>query len=69
MVMPNNMGNSNFKSLCHESKFALYGTLVVMLLLTGSMGLSVLGWGADKWTARKERQGSEAGLAVDELKL
>jgi hypothetical protein len=69
MVMPNNMGNSNFKSLCHQSKFALYGTLVVMLLLMGSMGLSVLGWGADKWTARKERQGSEAGLAVDELKL
>lgn len=68
-IVPNNMGNSNFKALCHESKFALYGTLVVMLLLVGSMGLSVLGWGADKWTARQQRKGSEAGSGMDEVKL
>jgi len=62
------MGNGNFVSLCHQSKFALYGTLVVMLLLTGSIGLSIVGWGADKWSARQQRKGSEAG-SMDEVKL
>jgi hypothetical protein len=66
--MPTNMGNANFTSLCHQSKFALYGTLVVMLLLTGSMGLSVVGWAADKWTARQTRKGSEQG-SMNEVKL
>lgn len=68
LALPSNMGNGNFVSLCHQSKFALYGTLVVMLLLTGSMGLSVVGWGADKWSARQQRKGSEAG-SMDEIKL
>ena len=68
LALPSNMGNGAFTSLCHQSKFALYGTLVVMLLLIGSMALSVVGWGADKWSARQQRKGSEAG-SMDEVKL
>lgn len=56
MTMASNMGNGNFTSLCNESKFALYGTLVVFLLLGASMGLSVTGWMADKWSERQQRK-------------
>lgn len=54
-----NLGNGNFGSLCHESKFALYGTLVVFLLLVGSSGLGVLGWCADKCANRRKRKEME----------
>ncbi|KAL1592338.1 hypothetical protein SLS60_011416 [Paraconiothyrium brasiliense] len=56
MALASNMGNGNFTSLCHQSKFALYGTLVVFVLLCASMGLSVVGWMADKWSERQERK-------------
>lgn len=59
MGMPSNMGNNNFSALCKESKFALYGTLVVFLMLGASMGLSVLTWMADKWAERQSRREAE----------
>lgn len=60
--VPGNMGNSGFKSLCQESKFALYGTLVVFLLLGASMAVTVVTWLADKWAARQSRkEGVEMG--------
>ncbi|PSN75043.1 hypothetical protein BS50DRAFT_567793 [Corynespora cassiicola Philippines] len=59
--MPSNMGNGNFSGLCRESKFALYGTLTVFLLLGASMGLSIVTWLADKWTARQQRKEMEMG--------
>ncbi|KAF2642130.1 hypothetical protein P280DRAFT_468572 [Massarina eburnea CBS 473.64] len=59
LAMPSNMGNANFASLCHQSKFALYGTLVVMLMLIGSSALGVLGWCADKWAHRQQRKEME----------
>lgn len=59
---PSNMGNSNFKGLCQESKFALYGTLTVFLLLGISMGLTMVTWLADKWASRQSRkEGIEMG--------
>ncbi|KAL6705591.1 hypothetical protein ACN47E_006538 [Coniothyrium glycines] len=62
MEIPNNMMNKNFQSLCHESKFALYGTLTVFLLLGISMGVTMVTWIADKWSARTERkEGAEMG--------
>jgi hypothetical protein len=62
MSVPSNMGNGNFKSLCTESKFALYGTLVVFLLLGASMGLILVTWMAEKWAARQQRkEGVEMG--------
>lgn len=59
--LPSSMANSNFDSLCKESKFALYGTLVVFVLLSANMGLAVVTWLADKWAARKTRKELEAG--------
>lgn len=59
MPLPSNMGNGNFGRLCHESKFALYGTLVVFLMLVLSTGLGVVGWCADKWAARQTRKEME----------
>ncbi|KAF2735640.1 hypothetical protein EJ04DRAFT_190243 [Polyplosphaeria fusca] len=59
MALPTNMGNGNFGSLCKESKFALYGTLVVFLMLSANMGLSVVTWLADKWSARQTRKEAE----------
>jgi hypothetical protein len=59
MALPSIMGNGNFHSLCMESKFALYGTLVVFLMLGASMGLSVVTWLADKWAERKSRKQAE----------
>jgi hypothetical protein len=56
IALASNMGNGNFESLCHQSKFALYGTLVVFIMLGVSMGLSVVGWMADKWSERQERK-------------
>ncbi|KAJ4288469.1 hypothetical protein N0V90_011705 [Kalmusia sp. IMI 367209] len=56
IALANSMGNGNFGSLCHQSKFALYGTLTVFLLLGASMGLSVMGWMADKWAERQTRK-------------
>lgn len=59
MPMPNNMGNSKFQGLCRESKFSLYGTLIVFLLLSLNMGLSIVTWLADKWAARQNRKEME----------
>lgn len=59
---PKGMGNSNFGSLCQESKFALYGSLTVFLLLGISMGLTMVTWLADKWASRQSRKdGVEMG--------
>ncbi|KAF2120091.1 hypothetical protein BDV96DRAFT_486061 [Lophiotrema nucula] len=59
IVLPSNMGNGNFKSLCTQSQFALYGTLTVFLLLGVSMGLTIVTWLADKWAARQSRKEME----------
>lgn len=56
MAMPSNMGNSSFKSLCEESRFALYGTLTVFLLLGISMTVTMVTWLADKWASRQSRK-------------
>ena len=62
MGVPSNMGNSNFGSLCQESKFALWGTLTVFLLLGVSMGVTVVTWLADKWASRQvKKEGTEMG--------
>ncbi|KAF2874190.1 hypothetical protein BDV95DRAFT_325339 [Massariosphaeria phaeospora] len=50
------MGNENFGSLCREGQFALYGTLTVFLLLSASMGLTIVTWMADKWVSRQARK-------------
>lgn len=61
------MGNSNFGSICRESRFALYGTLITFLLLSASMVLSFVCWCADKYAARQARKnGGEEG-SVSEL--
>jgi hypothetical protein len=54
--LPSGMGNGAFKSLCSESKFAVYGMLVVFLLLGLSMALTVVTWLADKWSARSSNK-------------
>jgi len=54
--LPSNMGNGAFKSVCSESKFALYGTLIVFLLLGLNMCLTIVTWLADKWAARSARK-------------
>jgi hypothetical protein len=60
--MPSNLSNDSFKSLCQESKFALYGTLVVFLLLGVGLAVTVVAWMADKWAARQQRkEGVEMG--------
>ncbi|KAL1594036.1 hypothetical protein SLS59_009067 [Nothophoma quercina] len=68
LSLPSNMGNSNFGSICRESRFALYGTLITFLFLGFSMVLSFLCWGADKYAARQARKngGVEEG-SVSEL--
>lgn len=70
LTLPSNMGNSNFGSICRESRFALYGTLITFLLLGFSMVLSFVCWCADKYAARQARknggvdgEGSVAGLS------
>lgn len=61
MAVPSSLTNSNFKGLCQESKFALYGTLVVFLLLGFSMVVTMVTWLADKWAARQQRKEVEMG--------
>ncbi|KAL5117950.1 hypothetical protein ACEQ8H_004095 [Pleosporales sp. CAS-2024a] len=50
------LSNDSFKSVCQESKFALWGTLIVFLLLGASTGVAVVTWCADKWAARQARK-------------
>jgi hypothetical protein len=59
LVVPSNMGNSNFVRVCSESKFALYATLVVFLLLGAGLVGAVVVWLADKWAARQTRKEGE----------
>jgi hypothetical protein len=60
--IPSSLSNATFKSLCQESKFALYGTLVTFLLLGISMAVTMVTWLADKWAARQQRkEGVEMG--------
>jgi hypothetical protein len=54
--IPGKLSNDSFKSMCQESKFALYGTLVVFLLLGVSMVVTMVTWLADKWAARQARK-------------
>ncbi|KAF2828087.1 hypothetical protein CC86DRAFT_204074 [Ophiobolus disseminans] len=61
MSVPDRLSNSNFKGLCQESKFALYGTLIVFLLLGISMVVTMVTWLADKWAARQQRKEAEMG--------
>jgi hypothetical protein len=70
LSLPSNMGNSNFSTICRESRFALYGTLVTFLLLGFSMVLSFVCWGADKYAARQRRKNGGANAeegSVSEL--
>jgi hypothetical protein len=53
------MGNSNFARVCSESKFALYGTLVVFLLLGAGLAGAIVVWLADKLAARQQRKEGE----------
>jgi len=55
-TMLSGMGNSNFGALCKMSKFALWGTLAMFILVSASIGLTILTWLADKWAARKNRK-------------
>jgi hypothetical protein len=61
IAMPAGMDNGAFKSVCRESRFALYGTLVVFLLVGVSLGVTVVTWLADKWAARQSRKEVEMG--------
>ncbi|XP_014551230.1 hypothetical protein COCVIDRAFT_31204 [Bipolaris victoriae FI3] len=61
IAMPPGMGNGDFKSLCQSSKFALWGTLVVFLLVGASTGVTMITWIADKWAARQHRKEVEMG--------
>lgn len=66
MGVPDHLGNSDFRSLCQESRFALYGTLVVFLLLGISMGVTMVTWLADKFAARQQRkEGVEMGTVQE----
>jgi len=56
MSVPAHLSNGMFGSLCTESKFALYGTLTVFLLLGFSMVVTMVTWLADKWAARQQRK-------------
>lgn len=67
MGVPSNMGNSNFGALCRESRFALWGTLTVFLLLGLSFGVTCVTWGVDKWVARKERKGGKEGAEMGSI--
>tara|TARA_R110002003_G_scaffold130_3_gene12170 strand:+ start:14053 stop:14742 length:690 start_codon:yes stop_codon:yes gene_type:complete len=61
-ALPSYLSNKDFKGICRESRFALYGTLVVFLLLGISMVVTMVTWLADKWTARQSRkEGVEMG--------
>lgn len=63
---PDFLNNSDFKGLCQESKFALYGTLVTFLLLGFSMAVTMVTWLADKWAARQARkEGLEMGTVQE----
>ncbi|KAF1994547.1 hypothetical protein P154DRAFT_447374 [Amniculicola lignicola CBS 123094] len=57
--LPKGMGNGNFGSLCQQSKFTLYGTLVVCLLTCGSVVLTFVTWLASKWAGRQSRKEME----------
>jgi hypothetical protein len=61
--MPSDLGNGNFGALCRESQFALWGTLVVFLMLSLAVGLSFATWLADKWAQRAERKEEEKEMS------
>jgi hypothetical protein len=63
MPMPSDLGNGNFGALCRESQFALWGTLVVFLILSMAVGLSFATWLADKWAQRAERKEDEKEMS------
>ncbi|KAF2715658.1 hypothetical protein K504DRAFT_31457 [Pleomassaria siparia CBS 279.74] len=54
--LPDELGNNDFGAICRESQFAIWGTLVVFLMLMVGVGLTFVAWGADKWAARQERK-------------
>ena len=54
--IPKNMGNTLFGSMCEESKFALYGSWTVFFFLCVSIGMTVVTWLAEKWSARQQRK-------------
>ncbi|KAF2197724.1 hypothetical protein GQ43DRAFT_434906 [Delitschia confertaspora ATCC 74209] len=60
--VPSHLGNGAFKSVCTESKFSLYATLVVFLLLSLNLAVSIVTWLADKWAMRQQR--SEKNLEM-----
>ncbi|KAF2261763.1 hypothetical protein CC78DRAFT_469398 [Lojkania enalia] len=57
--LPTDMGNDNFGQLCMESRFSVYGTLTVFLLLGIGMVMSIVTWVAEKWEARRVRKEGE----------
>jgi hypothetical protein len=61
IAVPAGTGNQDFKGVCRESRFALYATLIVFLLVGVSLGVTVVTWLADKWDARQRRKEVEMG--------
>lgn len=59
--------NASFSSLCGESKFALYGTLVVFILEVLSFGVAIGGWIAEKLAERKQKKAYRDG--IDSLEM
>lgn len=55
-AVPSGVSNHQFGTLCAESKFAHYTSLVVFLLQAIMLVGAVLGWVVDKWHAHKNRK-------------
>jgi hypothetical protein len=56
---PADLGNGNFGALCRESRFSIWGMLVVFLVLSFGMAVSFAAWLADKWVQREARKEQE----------
>ncbi|KAF2843825.1 hypothetical protein M501DRAFT_1006262 [Patellaria atrata CBS 101060] len=48
--------NNTFATLCSESKFALYGTLIVFLIQGLMLFVAIVGWVVEKWAQRKNNK-------------
>jgi len=65
LSVPTGESNKMFSQLCHESKFALYGTLIVFLLQGLMLVVAVFGWVIEKWTQRKSNKEWKDGSSVE----
>ncbi|KAF1986327.1 hypothetical protein K402DRAFT_355640 [Aulographum hederae CBS 113979] len=68
LSIPTDMSNELFSNLCTESKFALYATLVVLILQIIMVGLAVAAWISEKVVARKEKKMQENSYGMDYTK-